>query len=159
MTRHGSLAYYLAAWVCGCFFMTLAAWLVTDWTHDPNTKGLGSASGFLVLYFFGLIFGAFPSVLFAWLLRRIVAVLRAEQVWVWVVLGAALAYPLLWSLGWVGRLPQGPGRPDSFIWVLLFGGFRGWPSRVFVAAIPAAAATSATLFYIHRAFKKVPAVS
>ena len=27
MTRHGTLAYYLAAWVCGCFFMSTAIFL------------------------------------------------------------------------------------------------------------------------------------
>ncbi len=27
MTRSGSLAYYLAAWICGCFFMSVLIWL------------------------------------------------------------------------------------------------------------------------------------
>ena len=34
MTRHGTLAYYLAAWVCGCFFMSSAIFL--RFTLDPH---------------------------------------------------------------------------------------------------------------------------
>jgi hypothetical protein len=154
MTRRGSLAYYLAAWVCGCCFMTLGAWLVAGEAINQNAPGLRSAAGFLVLYFFGLIFGLFPSLLFAFLLRRIMTGLGAQRLWVWLLVGAALAYPMLAGLGWIGRLPGRFGRPDGFLWMLLFAGYRSWPSAVLLAAIPAATATSAVLFSVHRAFSQ-----
>ena len=154
MTRRGSLAYYLAAWVCGCLFMSLGAWLVAWVSANQNDLGMRSAAGFLVLYFFGLIFGLFPSLLFAFLLRRIMTGLGAQHLWVWLLVGAALAYPLLAGLGWIGRLPGRFARPEGFLWLLLFGGYRGWPNAVFLAAIPAAAATSAVLFSVHRAFSQ-----
>jgi hypothetical protein len=154
MTRHGSLAYYLAAWVCGCFFMTLGAWFLSGASIGQNAPGLRSAAGLLVLYFFGLIFGLFPSLLFAFLLRRVMTGVGAPRLWAWVLAGAALAYPFLAGLGWIGRLPRRFGRPDEFLWALLFAGYRDWPRVVLLAAIPAAAATSAVLFSVHRAFAR-----
>src|SRR2546422_8768163 len=51
LTRRGSLAYYLAAWVCGTFFFVLAALFSSDhhWRYG-NWLGLGIFSA----YFLGL---------------------------------------------------------------------------------------------------------
>lgn len=152
MTRHGSLAYYLAAWVCGCFFMTLGVWLVTDWAHEPNTKGLGTAGGFLVLCFLGLIFGAFTSLLFGFILRRIAIGFRVQHLWIWSLIGAALSYPLLKGLSWVGMLSGRAQGQEGFLRLLLFAGIRGWSGHILLVAIPAGAVTAGVLFAVHRAF-------
>src|SRR5215469_17925078 len=66
MTRRGSLAYYLAAWVCGCFFMALTIWLGNE-VHPTVPR---SVALLLVTYFFSLMFGAVTSLLFGFFLRR-----------------------------------------------------------------------------------------
>src|ERR1700735_759976 len=63
MTRSGSLAYYLIAWICGCFFMSLCVW-----TRDLFATSAGDAFsahsvfGLIFFYFYGLVFGAAASV-------------------------------------------------------------------------------------------------
>src|ERR1039457_6505768 len=70
MTRRGSLVYYLASWICGGFFMTVAMFLQEQFA--PQGMGIGpSGAGAVILttYFLILIFRAFFSVVFAFLLR------------------------------------------------------------------------------------------
>ena len=53
MTRRGTLAYYLAAWVIGCFVMAFLQWL-----GEALAGNFQTASILLTKYFFTLIFGA-----------------------------------------------------------------------------------------------------
>jgi hypothetical protein len=59
MTRRGSLAYYLAAWICGCFFMSVAICL-----KDPLAlvgANIALAARFIYFYFFCADVGSCPD--------------------------------------------------------------------------------------------------
>ena len=93
MTRRGTLAYYLAAWVIGCFVVA-----VLQWIADAFAGSMGTASALLITYFFSLVFGAVTILLFAFLLRRCMRLMKAGSLWIWVVSGAALAFVLIIAL-------------------------------------------------------------
>ena len=153
MTRRGSLAYYLAGWACGCLFMSLGVWLTRRWEPTHWTPGFRGASGFLGFYSLALVFGAFTSLLFAFLLRRIARALGWTRLWQWMLLGAALGGLLVWAISWAGRtLEPVAGRPELL--VILFLGVPQWfPPRVLWMAVPAGAATAIVLVHIQRRFE------
>ena len=156
MTRRGSLAYYLAAWVCGCLFMAMAAWLPGKWEPTHWTPGFRGASGFLSFYFLSLIFGAFTALLFAFLLRRLVAVFVWKGLWQWVLLGAALAELLVWGLGTLGRNSETSVRSLGILLILLLGALGAVrPPPVWINLL-VGAATAFVLCFIHRAFEPRP---
>ncbi len=153
MTRRGSLAYYLAAWICGCFFMSAAIWLkdlISGAALQMVTRS--GAFGLLFFYFYGLFLGAVTALLGAFLLRRLMMLARWERGWQWTIAGAILAPALVEMLGtwwrhttlraqpaprWLSLVAYGPSVVlDSGLWL----------------AIPAGAATAFVLFRIHRAF-------
>ena len=152
MTRRGSLAYYLAAWVCGCFFMSFTIWLGNEFypTVPPTISLL------LVTYFFSLMFGAATSLLFGFFLRRAANFMHWIHTWHWVAGGAILAPVLIALLGTIASSPALQGSSwRAWIFVPLTGpymisGSRGW-LLLFLTA-PAGAATAWVLFRIHRAF-------
>jgi|SRR5207302_5339899 len=86
MTRRGTLAYYLAAWVIGCFVVSLLQWIGEAFAGEIQT-----ASILLTRYFFSLIFGAVAILLFAFLLRRWMRLLGSHAQWAWMLSGGALA--------------------------------------------------------------------
>jgi hypothetical protein len=86
MTRRGTLAYYLAAWVIGCFVVAVLQWVGEAFAGEVHT-----ASILLTTYFFALIFGAVAVLLFAFLLRRWMRLIGSHTQWTWLVSGAALA--------------------------------------------------------------------
>lgn len=155
MTRRGSLVYYLAAWVCGCLFMSLAVWLPGKWEPTHWAPGFKGASGFLSFYFLGLIFGAFTVLLFAFLLRRLLTLLRWQRPWQWILAGAGLAELLVWSLGALGRAQETAGLPQVLV-IFLLGGLRTVrPPSIWVNSA-VGAATAFVLYHIHRAFQPRP---
>src|ERR1700722_605034 len=93
MTRRGTLAYYLAAWVIGCFVVSLLLW-----AGDALAGDFETASTLLTTYFFSLAFGATAVLLFAFLLRRWMRALGTHSLWAWSVSGAALASLEIWGL-------------------------------------------------------------
>lgn len=157
MTRRGSLAYYLTAWVCGCVFMSFAVWLVQGW----DSKHLGSfqnAEGLLVFCFFGLLSGAFAALVFAWLLRKVAAILGACRLWQWVLIGAAVAELVILGFAALNRfvtaaLGVSGGLPLTPI-------FLAGPWEVYAVshwlAIPVGAAIASVLFLIYQAFELKP---
>ena len=155
MTSRGSLAYYLAAWVCGCFFMASAFWLDIHWPYGRSSAAVFHDVGFLGLCFFGLILGAGPSLLFGWALRRLLRLLRAENIWIWMAAGAALALLLIWVLGSAGRLARDPRfLPYSALPVwpfLLVGPLTILEGSIWVS-LPVGAATASVLYAVQRAF-------
>jgi hypothetical protein len=157
MTSRGSLAYYLAAWVCGSFFMALAFWSEVHWPTRHSSETMFRDVGFLGLCFFGLILGAVPSLLFGWILRRLSRLLRAENVWVWVAAGAVLAMLLIGILGGTGRLARDPRfLPYSAlpIWpFLLVGPLAILDGNIWVS-LPVGAATASVLYAVDRAFTR-----
>jgi hypothetical protein len=155
MTRHGSLAYYLAAWICGCFFMALGFWVDVHWLRRASSQGEFLDVGFLALCFFGLILGAVPSLLFGWLLRRLMRVFSIEEFWFWILAGAGLALLLIWLLGSLGHFARDPRfLPYSAlpIWPFLLVGPVSVLEAGIWAALPMGAATAGVLFSVHRAF-------
>jgi hypothetical protein len=87
MTRRGTLAYYLAAWVIGCFVVAFLQWL-----GEALAGEIHPASILLTTYFFSLIFGAVAILLFAFLLRRSLRLLKSHALWTWLLAGAVLSF-------------------------------------------------------------------
>ena len=107
MTRHGTLAYYLAAWVIGCPVVALVFWLI-----ESVHTGSASSSTLLEICFFALMSGALDSLLFAFLLRRVLHVLGTRNAVVWGLTGGALSLVLVFTLAWIferltGSMQQG----------------------------------------------------
>ena len=156
MTRRGSVAYYLAAWACGCLFTSACVWI-----QIRSSMGWYVA-GFLGFYAFSLLFGAFTSSLFALALRKLSVRLRFAHLWQWVAIGGVLSLVLVGSLGTLGlallqifRKASDPATLEYFM-LLLFGG----PAVVTDAGLwpagPAGMATAFVLCHIHRAFEPRP---
>ena len=154
MTRRGSLAYYLAAWVIGCFIVSLLVWA---W----GTRGASSAnvSMLLMLYFVALMYGAVDILLFAFLLRRLMRLWGTHRVWAWMLAGAVLGAALTWLLLWLGdtlsRFSPLSGRGPIAYLLLAF-----WtaPNALRLAgtwqAPIAGAATAVALCLVDRAFNR-----
>jgi hypothetical protein len=152
MTRRGSLAYYLAAWVCGCFFMSLTIWLNSLWV--PSVR---SFSDLLFAYFLYLMNGVLPTLLFAFVLRRAAKGMGLTRTWQWLVGGAILAPALTALLGVMSsrQIFQGTGWRD---WISTYlpstSSVDAPPNPIWISLItaPAGAATAWVLFRIDRAF-------
>ncbi len=155
MTRRGSVSYYLAGWVVGCLFMSLAVWLPGRWEPTHWTPEFKGASGFLAFYFLGLVFGAFTALLGAFLLRRLAALLSWKESWQWALLGAGLAGLLVLWLGVLDRemAERLPPRPIEFARILLLGGPGAIHPRAVWISFPVGAATAWALHLIQRAFE------
>jgi hypothetical protein len=87
MTRRGTLAYYLAAWVIGCFVVAFLQWTGAAFAGEIHT-----ASFLLTTYFFALAFGAVAILLFAFVLRRLMRLLGTHALWTWLSVGAILSF-------------------------------------------------------------------
>jgi hypothetical protein len=155
MTRHGSLVYYLTSWICGGLFLTVAMFLQDK--ASPSGMGMGpsgAGAAILTTYFLVLVFCAFLSLLFAFLLRRFTGWLRFEELWEWALAGAILAVPLAYAVRWASHFTDVIGLQGTWheVAVFLFLGARGIAEHHLLLALPVAAANSAVLFLIHRAF-------
>ena len=148
MTRYGSIAYYLASWVCGSCFAGIFFWLVTSLRSPLD------ASVFFAVIFFSLMYGAATSLLFGFLLRWLASLVRWSRDWHWVVGGAILAPALVGLLKLI--VSHASYRGGWLVWLyfplygaelLAAGNYLGL-SR----AIVPGAATAWVLFRIHRAF-------
>lgn len=150
MTRRGSLAYYLAAWVCGCLFISLTIWMAIPWV--PSMR---SVSGLLFTYFLELMYGALPSLLFGFALRRAAKGMHWSRAWHWLVSGAILAPTMAALLGRFASINAFRGGGwQSWIYVSLLASSVIYtnPSWTVVLTAPAGAATAWVLFRIDRAF-------
>ena len=152
MTRRGSLIYYFTAWIFGCFFMSLAVWTKDVWGAARLSSGLREAFGVLFFYFYSLVFGGLAVLVGAFLLRRIMMLLKCKTPLHWAVASAILAPMLTGVLGtWGAHVDAGPRAGSLLIYFLVFG-----PTTVVQAgwwlAIPAGAATGYFLGRVQRAF-------
>lgn len=151
MTRRGSLAYYLAAWVCGCFFMGATIWLANE-LHPAQSAAV---SFFLYIYFLSLMFGAVTALLFAFFLRRAANGMHWSSTWHWLVGGAILAPALTALLSWLSssQILHGSGWRLWIYGPLAGSNFVGFNHRWLVlSAAPAGVATAWVLSRVHRAF-------
>jgi hypothetical protein len=159
MTRRGSLVYYLSAWILGCFFMSFATWLKILWDAERMSPGSGETSGILFFYFFGLVLGALPALIFAFLLRKVAAILKCKTAWHWAIFGAVLM-PLLVAV--LGNLGPHAGSVAGNGWRVL-DWFASGPHIVMVVgwwlAIPVGAITAFLQCRIERAFAPQPLAS
>ncbi len=156
MTRRGSLVYYLASWICGGFFLTIAMFLQEK--ASPQGMGIGpsgAGAAILTTYFLVLIFCAFLSIVFAFFLRLSMGWLHAEKLWEWALAGIVLSLPMTWGVRWASRLTDSAGLQGlgQQVAVFLFLGVRGIAEHHGLLGLPVAAVTAAVLFLIHRAFK------
>jgi len=118
MTRHGTLAYYLAAWIIGCPVVALFYWLI-----GATQAGSASAGALFEICFFALLVGIGDALLFAFLLRRVMHVINARKIVIWTVAGALLASALifLFAQAW-HRLQDSPQGAAAFATTFLFAG-------------------------------------
>jgi hypothetical protein len=157
MTRRGSLVYYLASWIIGGFFLTVAMYLQER--AAPEGMGIGpSGAGAVILttYFLVLVFCAFLSVVFAFFLRLFMRLMRAESLWQWVLAGVVLSLPMTWGVRWASHATDAAGLDGAarHIAVFLFLGVRGIAEQHPLLGLPAAGLNAAVLFLIHRAFSQ-----
>jgi hypothetical protein len=154
MTRRGSLAYYLAAWICGSFFMSVAISI-----KDPSQL---SAAGdtvyarFFTFYFFALILGAAPAMIVGLLLRRAMILIGRERPLLWILIGALVTTLLVIAVGSWGRSfleALSPRRvPVGELMTFLAGGLVFVYAEGWWLAIPVGAAMAYVLYRIDRAF-------
>jgi hypothetical protein len=156
MTRRGTLAYYLAAWVIGCFVISLMVWLFA-----PAQEGaqLPAPARLLILYFLSLAYGAVDILLFAFVLRAAMRLARTHNIVVWIVagaiLGAALVRLLLWSGdALVGASPLSGRGPLGYL-LLAFWTAPNALRRAGIWQAPVGGALTATvLCLVDRAFNR-----
>ena len=147
MTRRGSLVYYSASVVCGCFFAAICVWFPGGLTSSSWSRD------FLGVYSAGLVTGALPALLFGLLLRRLTGILRCTRLWEWMVAGGALALLLSWGLGKLSLFEIGDSlRGLSKWWAFVFLGPAMFLAAGVWRAVPAGLATAFVLYHIHRAF-------
>jgi hypothetical protein len=110
MTKRGTLAYYLAAWVIGCFVISLMVWLFA-----PAQEGapLAAPARLLILYFLSLAYGAVDILLFAVLLRGAMRLAKTHNIAIWTVSGAVLGFTLARLLLWSGDALVGASPPSG----------------------------------------------
>jgi hypothetical protein len=156
VTKRGTLAYYLAAWVIGCFVLSVMAWALAA---PQEGVPLPAPARLLILYFLSLAYGAVDMLLFAFLLRGAMRFWGTHSLWIWIatgaVVGAALVRLLLWSGdALVGASSPSGGGPLGYL-LLTF-----WtaPNALRLAGIWQApvggALTAAVLCMVDRAFNR-----
>jgi hypothetical protein len=155
MTRDGSLAYYLAAWACGCFFMSVSLWLALT-LHSGHYRSISqpvALQNFWLFCFFGWVLGAGTSVLGAFILRRVAHLLKLRSAITWVSLGSVLIVALVFALGELSKWVT----PSSPILAAIIGySFLQAPATILETgwwlSIPPGAVTALILFRVDRAF-------
>ena len=150
MTRRGSLVYYLAAPVVGCFAMTMTFY-VAQW---PASRSYLWSRNIVIAYLGVLVQGMVAALLYAFLLRLSMRLLGSHRSWVWPLAGAFWGLIVVRCLGVLNRVydlderwyylarslsTAGPGHLVELgvDWLSLFPGLL----------------TAVLLFRIHRAFE------
>lgn len=161
MTKRGSIAYYSAAVVCGCFFLVVALAGVGERSLRISPPGFRDV---FLLYFLAIAYGSVSLLLFAFLLRQLARKIRWISSVEWMVGGAILACALTWLMNavWVKWLDTlslpGPG----LAWMVVFGGPVGLvalskgPVSATLAMALMGAGTAWVLARIHKAFEQQP---
>ena len=155
MTRHGTLVYYLAAWIIGCSVVALFCWGIL-----AVQDGRASYPLLFAAFFFALISGAADTLLFGFILRRAMRLIGARSVALWSFAGAVLSLALVFLLAFVwNRLPLriGSGPAGDIASVFVLGGPAAiWMSGWWQSPIEGAV-LGAVLALIDRAFNPAAA--
>lgn len=160
MTRRGSLIYYLAAWVFGCVPVSFTMWLNVFVISRRNGIIQSDQIALLLAYsFYGLLLGAFPAFVCAFIVRRLMTGLNLMKVWQW-SLGTMIVAPVvLVVLGVVGRKINNPMLPNLNPAALLtYGAEFLLEGGMVWLALPTGAITGCVLFTVERAFAPQPQV-
>ena len=151
LTRRGSLAYYLGAWVCGGFFFSVAIFLFAPKYSDFGlTMDMHS---FLSVCFLVLFYGWVATLGFAFLLRRMAGVFRWNRAWPWTISGGALTLFLAFTLFFVVGPHISPSGWMRFLGMLFeLQGADGTPmtSRNTLAGLAMVLAGMATAYVLFR---------
>ncbi|MFZ0637551.1 MAG: hypothetical protein WA755_16055 [Candidatus Acidiferrales bacterium] len=153
MTRRGSLAYYLAAWICGSFFMSVEISLKDRLALVGAIIPVGAR--FLYFCFFALILGIAPSLIAALLLRRTMILVGRKRPILWTAAGALITAGLVITVGGWARNSLGLIHSHAYPAELVFaltGGLAFVAVEGWWLALPAGAATAYILYRIDRAF-------
>lgn len=156
LTRRGSLAYYLAAWVCGSLVFSVA--VLFDVAQTAGYEMIFSGKNLLSVYFLTLIFMAPVILLFGFLLRLVTQIAHWEQSWQWVSVGAVLSIVLIASAAVLsahpGDISHAFGSLKGFIAVGNGDGIsiRDGNKTELLITIVGGMATAYLLFRIDRAF-------
>lgn len=153
MTRTGSLAYYMAGIVCGSFFYTVVHFVMDSATRSASTNW---PRDLLLAFFLGTIFGWFPQIVAAFLLRRLAAPLKWSEAWHWVIGGAGIFLFAFLILGVTGAQLERYTNGTRFDWLdqILFGQAMLAARAGVVQGLIAGALTSFVLYRVNRAFGK-----
>ena len=140
MTRRGSLVYYLASWICGGLFLTVAMYLQER--ASPEGMGIGpsgAGAAIITTYFLVLVFCAFLSAG----VRVFAAAFDAagctrKALWQWALAGMILSLPMTWGVRWASRATdaaglQGAGRQIA---VFFFSACAASPNTIRCSACP-----------------------
>ncbi len=159
LTRRGSLAYYLAAWVCGTLFFVAASSL----TKPALAPSISSPSrAFFLQYFFDLATGWLAIFLLAFALRRLARMLRWSRALPWLLSGGILTVLIGLILAFVPARSLPLAEWLQFLKeVFELGGenglsLRGHPPLAAAAMVLAGMATAYVLFRIEQAFQPQP---
>jgi len=157
MTRRGSIAYYTAAVVCGCFFLVVALAGVGERSLRVSSPGFRDL---FLLYFLSIAYGSVSLLLFGFLLRVLARRVRWISPLEWMVAGALLACGLAWGMNtlWIHWLGQRALPGPALAWQMIFGGPVGLvglskgPYSATLAMAIMGAGTAWVLARVHHAF-------
>jgi len=152
MTRRGTLVYYLAAWILGCFFMSALVWIKDTYAATMNHPFADFAFGLLYFSFFGFISGAAAALLAAFLLRRLMMALKCKTPSHWAIAGSILTPAIVGLLGIWGRYVEMQAGPGMRVLELVTFGPKTVLEAGWWLGVPAGAATAFLLCRIQRAF-------
>ena len=161
MTRRGSIAYYFAAIVVGCFAATVGFFYFGTLPSFHGSVRSFSVKDFFLMYFLSLPFGAVSAILFGFLLRRLAAVWHLRHALAWMGLGAVLGAGLTLVLGGmmqvVTRAVPGSGVPAGLLPLVLPLVYTFFAQQLMLpiwwVMLPAGALTALVLRAIDRAFE------
>lgn len=151
MTRRGTLVYYLAAVVCGSFFLA-GSYYLYFLAHGASHGHW--ARDFSFVFFLTIILSSGALLVASLLLRWLAQRLRWTRAWEWVVAGVALFLLTGWAFGRFGMfIDRGH---DSSPWrtgvLFLLAGPMFVLKRPIWLLIPAGAATALVLYKVHSRF-------
>jgi hypothetical protein len=152
MTRHGTLVYYLSAWILGCFFMSAVVWMKDTYAATLNHPFADFAFGLLYFSFFGFISGAVAALIGGFVLRRLMSGLKCKTPSHWAIAGAILTPAIVALLGIWGRRIEMQTWPGMRVLGLVTFGPKTVLEAGWWLAVPAGALTAFLLCRIQRAF-------
>jgi hypothetical protein len=91
MNRRGSVAYCLAAWICGSTFASVALWIRNRGAASSVLNASPAGAGFFFYCFVGLILGFVPALLEAFLLWLVARTFHLRGWFLWAIAGMVVA--------------------------------------------------------------------